>query len=610
MDSQKQQLIEKLQASTNILVTVSSNPSVDQLASCIGLTLLLNKIGKHATAVFSGDIPSTIEFLQPEATIEKNTDSLRDFIIALDKSKADKLRYKVEDRVVKIFITPYRTSLTPDDLEFSQGDFNVDAVVALGVHKQQDLDQAITSHGRILHDAAVMTINNTPDGELGSVNWQSLKASSLGELVAELGDDLDKSAFDEQIATALLTGIVAETERFSNEKTTPRTMSLSAELMAVGANQQLVASKLQEPAPAPAPEPVAAEAPKEEPKEEPKAAEPERPKEQPKSDDGTLEINHESAPREPAGEKPAEAPAEPKPESRPEEDKAAAPKEGPRVEEEAPEGGVHTLMTTPPIVPVSPITANIQPEGLDPSTDPLSLPPVPTELLNRHDENHTEGEHIPAPPASVLSQIESAKTTPQNPFPNASDPIGAFKPDFPPAPAPSQPAATPQPISVAEPAKPTEPSGKNDSTDVKPEEIDQTLADLEEKIHEDTEKTEGEPAKDVEAARDEVLKALNEVPSSSPEPIQALNAQPMVENLHGTSSAPAPITNPSLPPLPQVPDFEAAPGALSPADTPLDMPLPPVTGFPAPNAPQPEPKQDDPNAPPSVPPPFMPPFSK
>src|ERR1035441_6390335 len=124
MDNAKQQVIDRLKQATNVLVTVSSNPSVDQLAACIGLTLVLNKNGKHATAVFSGQVPSTIEFLQPEKTIEKNTDSLRDFIIALDKSKADKLRYKVEDRVVKIFITPYRTTLGEKDLEFSQGDFN------------------------------------------------------------------------------------------------------------------------------------------------------------------------------------------------------------------------------------------------------------------------------------------------------------------------------------------------------------------------------------------------------------------------------------------------------------------------------------------------------
>src|ERR1700759_5494405 len=154
----KQQVVERIKSATNILATVSTNPSVDQLAACIGFTLMLNKLGKHATAVFSGAVPSTLEFLQPEKTIEKNTDSLQDFIIPLDKSKADKLRYKVEDDVVRIFITPYRTSISQADLEFSQGDFNVDLVIALGVRQQEDLDQAITAHGRILHDATVASL--------------------------------------------------------------------------------------------------------------------------------------------------------------------------------------------------------------------------------------------------------------------------------------------------------------------------------------------------------------------------------------------------------------------------------------------------------------------
>jgi len=112
METQKNQVVESLKKATNILVTVSANPSVDQLAGAIGLTLLLNRLSKHATAVFSGSVPSILEFLQPDKTLEKNTDSLRDFIIALDKSKADKLRYKVEDQMVKIFITPYMTSIS------------------------------------------------------------------------------------------------------------------------------------------------------------------------------------------------------------------------------------------------------------------------------------------------------------------------------------------------------------------------------------------------------------------------------------------------------------------------------------------------------------------
>lgn len=288
---QRQQAAERIKQANNILVTVSNNPTVDQLAACIGLTLALNRLNKHATAVFSGAVPSTIEFLQPEKTIEKNTDSLRDFIIALDKSKADKLRYKVEDSVVKIFITPYRTSISEKDLQFSQGDFNVDVVVALGVHNQNELDQAITAHGRILHDASVITMNVKPGGELGAINWLDQRASSLSELVVQLVDTIDKRMLDPQMATALLTGIVAETQRFSNKKTSAFTMSYSAELMAAGANQQLVATKLEPPAPPPPPPPPPKPA---QPVPQAQQPVPQKPAEPPKSTtEGTLEIQHE-----------------------------------------------------------------------------------------------------------------------------------------------------------------------------------------------------------------------------------------------------------------------------------------------------------------------------
>jgi len=246
MDNVKQQVIERIKQGNNVLVTVSNNPTVDQLAACIGLTLMLNKLGKHATAVYSGETPSIMEFLQPEKTIEKNTDSLRDFIIALDKSKADKLRYKVEDKVVKIFITPYKTSISEKDLVFSEGDFNVDLIIALGVHDQGQLDQAIAAHGRILHDATVISINDSANGSLGSLNLMDQSTSSLSELITQFDGLIGKPTLDAQISTALLTGIVSQTDRFSNDKTSPATMSVSAKLMSAGANQQLVAVKLEE----------------------------------------------------------------------------------------------------------------------------------------------------------------------------------------------------------------------------------------------------------------------------------------------------------------------------------------------------------------------------
>ena len=242
----KQLIAEKIKKSANILVTVSANPSVDALTAALGLSLMLNKLDKHASAVFSGVVPPAINFLEPGKTFENNVDSLRDFIIALDKEKADRLRYKVEDDVVRIFITPYRTKISEKDLQFSQGDFNVDLIIALGVEDQKDLDQAISAHGRILHDATVATINTgSQRSSLGSIDWQDKNASSLSEMLASMAETLKPGILDQQISTALLTGIVASTDRFSNQYTTPHVMTISAQLMAAGANQQLIASKLQ-----------------------------------------------------------------------------------------------------------------------------------------------------------------------------------------------------------------------------------------------------------------------------------------------------------------------------------------------------------------------------
>ena len=251
----KQQVVEKIKEASKILVTVSNSPSVDALSAALGLTLLFDKQEKYATAIFSGEVPPAIAFLEPEKTFDETTDSLRDFIIALNKEKADHLRYKVEGDSVKIFITPYKTTISKNDLEFSQGDYNVELVIALGVDSQDHLDKAMEDHGQILHDATVITVSaGDQSSDLGGIDWHDANASSLSEMVAGLAEalkeDKKKPLIDATIATALLTGIVAETERFSNQHTTSKAMTVAAQLMTAGADQQLIATELQTPAPA------------------------------------------------------------------------------------------------------------------------------------------------------------------------------------------------------------------------------------------------------------------------------------------------------------------------------------------------------------------------
>lgn len=241
----RKEIAEKIKGAQNILVALSKDPNVDEVSAALGLTLMLDKIGKKATAIYSGGTPDVLKFLNPEKTFSTDTNALQDFIIALDKDKADHLRYKVDGDYVKVFITPYHEAISEDDLEYSYGDFNVDLIIALDVANNGDLDGALSEYGRIMHDAGAVNITTNEGGSFSDVQWCDSGASSVCEMIAELGVDLAEDALEKNSATALLTGIVASTERFANEKTTPETMGVASKLMAAGADQSLIAENIE-----------------------------------------------------------------------------------------------------------------------------------------------------------------------------------------------------------------------------------------------------------------------------------------------------------------------------------------------------------------------------
>lgn len=245
--SLENRIVEKIKSVNNILVTVGTDPSIDGLAAALGLALALDKFGKHTSTVFSGKIPRSINFLNPGKVFVDNADALRDFIISLSKDKADRLRFKPEGDVVKIYITPYKTKISAEDLTFSDGDFNVELILALDVDGRDELDKAIASQSRVFHDATTVILNAAGEkSTLGEINWTDDSSNSYAEIIAKLIPKLtpDKDFIDEQISTALLTGVVSATNQFRNAKTTPATMTTAANLMARGANQQLITSEL------------------------------------------------------------------------------------------------------------------------------------------------------------------------------------------------------------------------------------------------------------------------------------------------------------------------------------------------------------------------------
>jgi hypothetical protein len=341
--------------------------------------------------------------------------------------------------------------------------------------------------------------------------------------VTELSQLIAPDLIDNQSATALLTGIVAETERFSNHKTTAQTMSASAALMAAGADQQLVASKLDEPAPEAAPvmndQPAAGDAPAQEAKAD---------------NNGTLEISHQEQEGEEHRETELPEPAPeaelPAPEAflPPEEKPAESPKK-----EENSSGlvGGSRFMNEPPSMGGM-LTANSQPEGFEPSTDPFSMPASEEpKLLNRDGTPKHEEEKLP--------DVVADNLVPDAPKPQ-EQPEEEKKPEplqlntEPTPPTPPKPAPEPEERDAALPPPPIMPPAPGT-----------TLTDIEASVN--------SPHLNTNAARDEVSRALSsQADSQPPQPTHALNAQPLGDSLHGGPQLPqAEINDEPTPPAPQ-----------------------------------------------------------
>ena len=242
----KQQAIELIRQAEKILLVTSREPNNDQIASLIALQTTLTKIGKQTQAVVSDNLPKVASILDTK-TVSSNLEGVRDFVVTLDTKnvEVDSLKYNSEGDKLKITITPHSGNFTARDASFDYGAFQFDLVITIGVTSFDKLDRIIDKNPTIFDDLHVINIDyHRINDNWGSVNVVDGMASSVSEMLVSIIESLEQGVVDEKIATALLAGIMAATNRFSGKNTTPKSMTVAAQLMAAGAHQQDVVKAL------------------------------------------------------------------------------------------------------------------------------------------------------------------------------------------------------------------------------------------------------------------------------------------------------------------------------------------------------------------------------
>ena len=189
-------IINYINEGNYFIVTSHVNPDGDNIGSTLSMYYALNKLGKNVYYVLDDNPPQNLKFLVENMNIlkseEVNLDSYN--IVALDCG--DKNRICISQNLID----------------------NAKKIICIDHHASND--------------------------NYGDLNYVMPEESSTCELVYNLlkkiNEDKNTQVIDQKIATALYTGVVTDTGKFSYSNTHPSTFEMAKELLILGAETNKV----------------------------------------------------------------------------------------------------------------------------------------------------------------------------------------------------------------------------------------------------------------------------------------------------------------------------------------------------------------------------------
>src|SRR3989344_2282824 len=248
MLNQDQQIFEQIKKAKDILITFGKIRNGDAVASALGLYLFLKKLNKNVEVIaeeFQNN--EVLSFLPGFNDVKTKIEDLRKFTITLDTSnaKVSQVKYKTEDNTLNFIISVKDGNFSKDDINSHYNDFKYDLIITLDTPDLESLGNIYDDNTDLFHQVPVINIDHHPENEeFGHINLINLTAVATAEMVFSLLDSAYPNYIDEDIATCLLAGIIAETRSFKINNISPQTLSNSAQLVSLGARREDIVNKL------------------------------------------------------------------------------------------------------------------------------------------------------------------------------------------------------------------------------------------------------------------------------------------------------------------------------------------------------------------------------
>ena len=243
-----QQIQTLIAEKKHILIVCPKYADGDMIGSALALWLWLGKKDKLTDVVISDfTLPSVYRFLKGSHVIKPQLPPLQKFVLTVDVRDCgmETLTYDVKDEKLRIFITPKQGVLSRERVRTAQSDWLYDLVITIGAPDLESLGSVFGDNSELFGKIPVINIDHqTANERFGHINYLDPTATTTAEIIFEFLNSAGGEFIDTDIATALLTAIIAKTHSFKSEATKPRLLTLASKLIELGANRDGIVTAL------------------------------------------------------------------------------------------------------------------------------------------------------------------------------------------------------------------------------------------------------------------------------------------------------------------------------------------------------------------------------
>ncbi|PIT86611.1 MAG: hypothetical protein COU33_02185 [Candidatus Magasanikbacteria bacterium CG10_big_fil_rev_8_21_14_0_10_43_6] len=236
--------IKHLLSNSRHALVIFSHADGDSIGSATALAGFLEKRNMRVDMVCSDiDLPKKYQFLSRSQDILPGIPHAQKFLLTIDIADAgvEELSYDIKDQKLNIFITPKHGLLSSQHVQTAQSEFRYDVIFCINTLDRTQMGSLYQKNAALFSSMPLVNIDTRAENEMfGQINMVDMTASSSAEILATLFKQLNTHTIDAEIATALLTGMIAKTHSFKAENIKPHTLQTAGALVGMGADREFI----------------------------------------------------------------------------------------------------------------------------------------------------------------------------------------------------------------------------------------------------------------------------------------------------------------------------------------------------------------------------------